>query len=101
MVAAFDRPEIAGHASLTRCQNTHNFFFSHNDEFFIVESDFAARIFPEENAVSNFQPERNYRAVLRLAITYSQDRPFLRPVFAVIGDDYSAMRYIRSLNSSH
>ncbi len=89
---------LLGHAT----QDSENFLFLHDDEFFAVNLDLGAGVFAEQDAVAVLYIQREYLAVfVDLALADGDDFAFLRFVFCAVGDDDATAGGGRFLNATN
>src|SRR3984885_10123274 len=87
----------------TKClllEDTEDFFFAHDQQFFAVDLDLGARVLAEQNAVAGLDIEREYLAlVVRLALADGEDFALLWLLFGGVRDDDAATNALAFFNS--
>src|SRR3954469_24467212 len=83
-------------------EDAEDFFFTHDEEIVAIDLDLGAGILAEQNAVANFDVEREgFTLLVALAFTDGDDFAFLWLVLGGLGDDDSSTRGLRLFDTAN
>src|ERR1700733_9897648 len=87
---------------LIRRQNAEDVVLAHDEVLGTFHFGLAAGVFPEENAVTGFDVERDQLAIVEpFAVAYRDDFAFVRFLLRRIGDDNAVARSLFFVDALH